>query len=329
MARIALDAMGGDYAPKEIVKGAVEASNEIGINIILVGIEDQLRYELSKYPHHENISIQHASEMIGMNESPAQAVKQKKDSSVNVAISMLKRGIVEGVVSAGNTGALMTASLFGLGRIKGIDRPAIATIFPSSAGDILLMDMGANVDCKPKHLVQFAKMGSIYAEQVMHVHNPKIGLLNIGEEPEKGNELTISTYPLLKKENTINFTGNVESKEILKGKVNVVVCDGFTGNLILKFSESLATMIYDLLKEEISKHPLSKAGALLLLPAFKRLQKRIDYDELGGALLLGVNGLVMKAHGRSKAKAIKNTIKVANEAIGKKVVSVLSRVGEG
>jgi glycerol-3-phosphate acyltransferase PlsX len=321
--------MGGDYAPHELVKGAVEASNEIGVNIILVGIEDQLRYELSKYPHHENISIQHASEVIGMNESPTLAIKQKKDSSVNVAISMVKRGIAEGVISAGNTGALMTSSLFGLGRIKGIERPAIATIFPSSGGEVLLMDMGANVDCKPKHLVQFAKMGSIYAEQVMHVHTPKVGLLNIGEEPEKGNELTISTYPLLKKLSNINFTGNVESKEILKGKVNVVICDGFTGNLILKFGESLATMIYDLLKEEISKHPLSKAGALLLLPAFKRLQKRIDYDELGGALLLGVNGLVIKAHGRSKAKAIKNTIKVANEAINKKVVSVLSKAGEG
>ena len=329
MVRIAVDAMGGDYAPNEIVRGAIEASREIDAHIILVGIEDQISYELSKFPAYENVSIQPASEVIGMNDSPAQAVKQKKDSSINVAVSLIKRGIAEGVISAGNTGAIMAASLFGLGRIKGIERPAIATIFPSQKGEILLLDMGANVDCKPKHLVQFAKMGSIYAEKVMHKSNPKIGLLNIGEEPEKGNELTTSTYPLLKKTSDINFGGNVESKEIFSGKIDVVICDGFIGNLILKFGESLASMVYGLLKEEISKHPLSKAGALLLLPAFKRLQKKIDYDELGGALLLGVNGIVIKAHGRAKAQAIKNAIKVAHEAIDQKVVSVLSKVGEG
>lgn len=328
MARIAVDAMGGDHAPKEIIRGAVEASNEIGDSIILVGIEDQIERELHKYPQRDNISIQHASEVIGMNEPPAQIVKQKKDSSLNIAISLVKRGIADGIVSAGNTGALMASSLFGLGRIRGIERPAIATIFPSTKGEVLLLDMGANVDCKPKHLLQFAEMGSIYSKEVMHVPNPRVGLLNIGEEPEKGNELTISTYPLMKRLN-INFIGNVESKEILSGKVDVVVCDGFIGNLILKFGESLGAMIYEILKEELSKHPMSKLGALFLLPAFKRLQKKIVYDELGGALLLGVNGIVIKAHGRAKSRAIKNAIKVAHEAINSNVVSVLSRAGEG
>jgi len=328
LARIAVDAMGGDHAPKEIIRGAVEASNEIGDSIILVGIEDQIERELHKYPQRDNISIQHASEVIGMNEPPAQIVKQKKDSSLNIAISLVKRGIADGIVSAGNTGALMASSLFGLGRIRGIERPAIATIFPSTKGEVLLLDMGANVDCKPKHLLQFAEMGSIYSKEVMHVPNPRVGLLNIGEEPEKGNELTISTYPLMKRLN-INFIGNVESKEILSGKVDVVVCDGFIGNLILKFGESLGAMIYEILKEELSKHPMSKLGALFLLPAFKRLQKKIVYDELGGALLLGVNGIVIKAHGRAKSRAIKNAIKVAHEAINSNVVSVLSRAGEG
>jgi glycerol-3-phosphate acyltransferase PlsX len=270
-----------------------------------------------------NLSFKHASEVIGMDESPASAVKQKKDSSINVAISLVKSGEADGVISAGNTGALMAAALFGLGRIKGIERPAIATVFPIAEGRILLLDMGANVDCKPQHLEQFGRMGSLYAEKVMHIPNPRVGLLNIGEEKEKGNELTQAVWPLLKSA-PINFIGNVESKEILSGTVDVVVCDGFVGNLILKFGESLAKYVINMLKKEVKKNVISQLGALMLLPSLGNLKKMVDYDEYGGAPFLGVNGVCFKAHGRARAKAIKNAIRVTGEAVKENMVECLS-----
>jgi phosphate acyltransferase len=326
--RIALDAMGGDFAPAETIKGAIQAlAGSDNIEIILVGQEERIKKELRHYKNVSGISIVNATEVISTSESPIQAIKQKKDSSINVAVSLVKEGKADAVVSAGNTGALMASSLFGLGRIPGIERPAIASVFPSKKGNVVLLDMGANVDCKPKHLVQFAKMGSEYAEHVLKINNPKIGLLNIGEEPEKGNELTISTYPLLKETN-LNFAGMVESKEIFSGKVDVVVCDGFIGNLILKFGESTAGFLFDLIKEELSKHPITKLAVLFLLPAFKRINKKVDYDEFGGAQLLGLNGVCIKAHGRAKAKAIKNAIRVAKESVSGDVVTHLSKAGE-
>lgn len=324
---IAIDAMGGDFAPDEIVKGSVEAAEEYKVNIILVGDEEEIKKRLAKCKKTENITTVHASETIKMDEAPALAVKQKKDSSVSVAVRLVKEGRADGIISAGNTGALMAASLFGLGRIKGVERPAIATIFPTMGREVLLLDMGANVDCKPKHLKQFAEMGSLYAEHVMHIQNPKVGLLNIGEEPSKGNDLTVEAYPLLK-EAKINFVGNVESKEILSGKVDVIVCDGFIGNLILKFGETIGKTVYTLLKKEISKNPLTKLGALLLFPAFRSLRKTIEYDEYGAAPLLGIDGVVFKAHGRAKARAIKNAVRVTAEAIKENIVKYISLAEE-
>ena len=326
MTRIAVDAMGGDFAPTEIVKGAVLASQEFKLDIILVGNPQQINQELQKYKGKGNVSVVAASEVIEMDEPPAQAVKNKKNASINVAVSLVKEGKADAIVSAGNTGALMAASLFKLGRIPGIERPAIATEFPLPAGRVLLLDMGANVDCKPKHLEQFALMGSLYAKHVLHLENPKVGLLNIGEEKEKGNELTREAWPLLKQA-PINFIGNVESKEILQGKADVIVCDGFVGNLILKFAESLAGAVFQMLKSELSKGILNKIGLALLLPALLKLRKKITYDEYGGAPLLGIAGVVFKAHGRAKATAIKNAIRETADAVTGNMVAGISKVG--
>ena len=329
MIRIALDAMGGDHAPSETIKGAISALTLFpNIEVILVGQDARISKELKKHKHDPRISIYNASEVISTSEPPIQAIKQKKDSSIVKGVSLVKEEKADAFVSAGNSGALMAASLFGLGRVFGIERPAFATIFPSKKGKVLLLDMGANVDCKPTHLVSFAKMGNIYSKYVLHVKDPKIGLVNIGEEPEKGNELTTSTYPLLKEEKSINFAGMVESKEIFAGKIDVVVCDGFTGNLILKICESTATFIVEMLAGEVKSHPLAVLAAIFLIPAIFRLKKKVDYDEFGGAELLGINGVVVKAHGRAKSKAIMNAIRVATESVEGKVVEYISKVGE-
>jgi len=318
--RIALDAMGGDHAPAEIIRGALSASGSGDIQIVLVGNEKVLK-SIKKASTFE---IVHASEVIGMHESPVSSVKQKKDSSINVALNLLKEKKVDAVISAGNTGALIASALFKLGRIEAVERPAIATVFPTmNGGKVLLLDMGANVDCKPKNLLQFAQMGSQYAGHVMHVKNPRIGLLNIGEETEKGNELTADTYPLLK-ESGLNFIGHIEGGDILTGKTDVVVCDGFIGNIILKFGESATSMVFKLIKKEMLRNPVSMLGATLLLPALLGIKKKIDYDEFGAALILGLNGIVFKAHGRAKAKAIKNAIKSCAESVKENIVESIS-----
>ncbi|MFA6431629.1 MAG: phosphate acyltransferase PlsX [Candidatus Margulisiibacteriota bacterium] len=323
--RLAVDAMGGDYAPVELVKGAVLASNEISAEIVLVGDQEKINRELSRYKKKGKISVVHASEVITNNESPVSAVKQKKDSSINIAVSLVKKKEADAIISAGNTGALMAASLFGLGRIPGVERPAIATIFPTPNGYVLLLDMGANVDCKPKHLEQFAQMGSQYAEHVMHINSPRVGLLNIGEEKEKGNELSVQSWELLNNSN-INFIGNVEAKEILTDKCDVIVCDGFVGNLVLKFGESLSHYIIELFKKELGKNLITKFAAILLMPALASIKKSIEYDEVGGTPMLGINGVVYKAHGRAKSKAIKNAIKAANEAVSNDLVGCIKKV---
>ncbi len=329
MIKIALDAMGGDHAPEAPVVGACLAAAEYeDIKIVLVGNEDLLSKLLAKQKNvSSRITIMHASQSIGMEESPVQAVKEKKNSSINVSLDLVKAKMVDAVVSAGNTGAFMTSALFRLGRIKGVERPAIATVFPSRNGPVTLLDMGANVDNTPSQLKQFGEMGSLYAEHILHVNSPSVGLLNIGEEKEKGNSLTKAAWELLKK-SKINFVGNIESKEIMNGKVNVVVCDGFMGNLILKFAESLSRKIIDLLRDEIKKSFLAKMGAMLLLPAFKALKKMVDYDEFGGAPLLGLNGVCIKAHGRSNPKALKNAIRVAREAVQADLVSCIRKFEE-
>ncbi|MCX5749818.1 MAG: phosphate acyltransferase PlsX [Candidatus Saganbacteria bacterium] len=321
MIRIAIDAMGGDHAPEEIVKGAEQAVKESGLSLILVGD----RRRVAPFVRSKNIEIVHADEVIGMNESPVIAAKQKKNSSINIALELVKNKKADAFISAGNTGALMAASLFKLGRIEGIERPAIATIFPTvQGGEVLLLDMGANVDCKPKNLQQFGQMGAQYAEHVMHIENPRVGLLNIGTELEKGNELTRESYPLLK-ESRINFAGYIEPNDILTGKADVIVCDGFVGNVVLKLCESTSNIIITLLKEELKKSLMSTAGALLLRPSFSNLKKRIDYDEHGAAPLLGLNGIVFKAHGRAKAKAVKNAIRVCAEAVKENIVESIMK----
>lgn len=322
--KIAVDAMGGDNAPEELVKGAILAVKSIpDLEVVLVGDVVKLRSLLQKY--HSTLEIAPSTQTIGMDEPPVQAVREKKDASINVSLELVKTGQAQGVVSAGNTGALMAAALFKLGRIPGVERPAIATVFPAGNSKVLLLDMGANVDNKPKHLQQFGEMGSLYSKYVLHVENPKIGLLNIGEEKEKGNELTQASWELLSQSKHIKFIGNVEPKDILTGKVDVVICDGFVGNLVLKLAESVSYKIIDLLRKEISKSLLAKLAALLLVPTFKNLKKQIDYDEYGGAQLLGVNGICVKAHGRARAKAIKNAVRVAHESAVNDLVTSIKK----
>lgn len=313
--RVAIDAMGGDYAPDEVVLGAIEAAKEYNCEIVLVGDEIKINPLLTKFNGNSvNITVHHASEVIEMTDHPGAAVRKKKDASVVVATRLVKEGHCDVVVSAGSTGAAVAAALFGLGRIKGIERPTIATPMPNLQGVTVLLDSGANVDSKPKHLLQSAIMGSIYSEYVMGISHPRVGLLNIGEEETKGNEQALATYPLLKQLKVINFIGNVEGRDIPKGTVDVVVCDGFVGNIVLKLGEGLASAIMQLVKDSIKESGfLAKAASLLVMPALRGLKKKLDYAEYGGAPLLGVEGGFIICHGSSKAKAIKNAVRVAKE----------------
>ena len=321
--RIALDVMGGDKAPQVTVKGAVQAAKEadaLGIEeIILVGDSGAIKKELSSLgASNLPLSIKPAKEVITPDEAAASAVKQKKDSSIVVATNLVKEGKAQALVSAGHTGAVMASCLINLKRLKSIARPAIATLVPNIKGVTVLLDAGANVDCKPKHLGQFALMGSVYAHYILGIEEPRVGLLSIGEEKSKGNELTFETYKLLEN-SPLNFVGNVEGKDIANGAVDVVVCDGFVGNVLLKFGEGLAEMIMAELKEELSKGFLLKLGAFISRPAFVSLKKRLDYSEYGGAPLLGTNGVCIISHGKSSSKAIKNALRVASEFVAHKV----------
>ncbi len=316
--KIALDAMGGDSGPLVVVSGAKMACEEFPVELILVGDEAAIKGALAQCGgNHPSLSIVHAKTQIEMGESPL-VVRQKKDASICVATELVKSKEAVAVISAGNTGASMAAAFFILGRLPGIDRPAIATPLPTLKGVSVLIDAGANVDCKPKHLVAFAMMGHIYAKDILGIAKPKVGLLNIGEEDSKGNELTKEAFLLLK-EAPFNFIGNIEGKELYAGAADVIVCDGFVGNVALKVSEGLAEAIVQFLKREIMAYPLGKLGGLLLKPAFSRFKAKIDYDEYGGAPLLGINGISIISHGRSSPKAIKNAIRVAKESFEKGV----------
>lgn len=317
--RIAVDAMGGDFAPGEIVKGALLAVKEYKQAIILVGDEEKIRAELGNSYPSELISIVHAPEVVDMGEHPAVAVRRKKNSSIVRATQLVKEGEAGALVSAGNTGAAMASALLGLGRIKGIDRPAIAGVLPSEKGYTVLLDVGANVDCKPQNLLQFGVMGYLYAQKVMGVANPRVGLLSNGEEETKGSELTLAAYPLLQNAG-INFIGNVEGRDIFRGTVDVVVCDGFIGNIVLKSAEGIAGALYKTLKDEINRSWLAKIGLVMAVKALVRFKKRIDYTEYGGAPLLGVNGVSIICHGSSTAKAVKNGIRVAMESVDNHLV---------
>lgn len=318
---IALDAMGGDAGPAVNVEGAVAAARELGLGVILVGVEEEVRRHLDRHdPTGLPIKVRHASEVVEMEESPSAALRKKKDSSIRVAVDLLRSRDADAMVSAGNTGAVMAIALVVLGPLSGVERPAIAALLPTLTGHAILLDVGANVDCKPRHLVQFAIMGNVYARQALGKARPRVGLLSIGEEETKGNELTKESFRALEEERAIEFIGNVEGVDVFKGHADVVVCDGFTGNVALKIGESVAETIMALVREEVAADLRSRAGGLLLKPAFHRLQRRLDYSEVGGAPLLGVNGVTIISHGRSSAKAIRNALRVAADCVTSRVL---------
>ncbi|MDA8223738.1 phosphate acyltransferase PlsX [Desulfosporosinus sp.] len=313
--RIAVDAMGGDYAPEEIIKGTmIAAKSSPDVQLILVGQKERIQTFLSGGTLPGNVSLYEASEVIEMDEHPANAVRKKKDSSIVVATRLVKQGEADAVVSAGSTGAQMAAALLGLGRIKGIERPAIVTILPTPEGGKLILDVGANMDATPEQLCQYGLMGSVYATKILGIQNPRVGLLNVGSEEGKGNELTQKAYPLLKA-SPLNFIGNVEGRDVPYGRADVVVCEGFAGNILLKTAEGLAGVLFQQIKEKITSNMVRKLGALAVKPGLKEIAQMMDYSEYGGAPLLGVNGISIICHGSSKAKAIFNAIRVARECV--------------
>lgn len=329
--RIAVDAMGGDHAPAAAVDGAVQVARDLGLEIVLVGQKAAIQPELARHDTSGlPVTIYHASEVVDMDEHPAAAVKAKKDSSMVVAMEMLKRREVDAFFSAGNSGGVLAAALFRLGRIRGIKRPALSTIFPSQSpqGHSFVLDIGANTDCKPEYLVQFALMGSIYAERVLGVARPRVAILSNGEEEGKGNQLVQETVPLLKA-SPLNFVGNAEGKDIPWGIADVVVTDGFTGNVAIKLAEGVVKYLLDVLKEELMAHNVSKVGAVLAKPAFAAVKRRLDYREYGGAPLLGVDGVVIVGHGRSDALAIRNGIRMAAQTVENGVLEAIKEGVEG
>jgi glycerol-3-phosphate acyltransferase PlsX len=315
MLTIAVDAMGGDHAPKSEVEGAIRAASEYSVRVVLVGREDILRRELDQHPQASElpIEVRHASEFITMEDSAAKAVRSKKDSSIKVASRLMRDSEARGVVSAGNTGAAMVTAKIMQGMIRGVDRPALASAFPTVKGrPVVVLDVGANVDSTPEMLAQFAVMGEVYSRIIFHNRRPRVGLLSIGEEEHKGNDLTRAALPLLKAL-PINFIGNVEGRDVFTGDADVIVCDGFIGNVTLKVSEGLVELITAMLRESLEATVRRKLGAVLSRDAYRELKKRVDYSEYGGAPLLGVKGVNIICHGRSNANAIKNAIRVAVE----------------
>ena len=346
MTRIAIDAMGGDHAPFEIVAGAVWAASEYNVGIELVGKQDQIEQVLDQIsnegfhsdcgkggrkrkirvnPSKLDIKITHASEIIEMGEAPGQAIRKKKKSSIVLAVDAVATASSDAVVAAGSTGAAMASSLFGLGRIPGIERPAIAVTLPTMKKPIVVIDAGANSSCTPQMLKQFAIMGLIFSKNVLGVENPRIGVLNIGEEAGKGNELAQNTYKLLEEEHgEMNFIGNIEGRELFLNVCDVVVCDGFVGNVALKITEGTSSMLFRMIKAEFKSDFVGAIIGLLAKPFMKRIYEKINYEEFGGALLLGVKGITVISHGRSKAYAIKNAVRVAKEAVESKVNKKIS-----
>ncbi|MGN0402676.1 MAG: phosphate acyltransferase PlsX [Acetatifactor sp.] len=310
MVNVALDAMGGDNAPAEIIKGAVEAITEDKrVKVFLVGREPVIREELKKYTYDaEQLEIVHAEEVIETGEPPVMAIRRKKDSSLVKALYLVKDGVCDALVSAGSTGAVLVGGQVIVGRIKGVERPPLAPIIPNKNGVSLLLDCGANVDARPSQLLQFAKMGSIYMESVIGVSNPRVGLLNIGAEEEKGNALTKETYPLLKSCPEINFVGNIEARDVPMGAADVIVCEAFAGNVVLKMLEGVSSVLIQKIKDGMMSSLRSKIGALLVKPTLKKTLKGFSTEEYGGAPLLGLNGLLVKTHGSSKAIEIRHSI---------------------
>lgn len=351
MTRIAIDAMGGDNAPRATVEGAVWAAQDYNVAIELVGQEDVIKKELERVAKKGikpksttlnllqykikvdlsklDIKITNATEVIEMGEAPGQAIRKKKDSSIVRAVDAVATGSSQAVVAAGSTGAAMASSLFGLGRLSGINRPAIATTLPTMKQPVVLLDAGANSECTPEMLTQFAIMGSIFSKNILGIENPTVGVLNIGEEASKGNSLALTTHKMLEAMgDKINFVGNVEGKEFFWGECNVVVCDGFVGNVALKTIEGASSMLFTMIKDEFKQNIISMLIGLLAKPFMKRIYKKINYEEFGGALLLGVKGITVISHGRSTAYAIKNAVRVAKEAVEKGVNKKISEFYE-
>lgn len=328
---VAVDAMGGDNAPYEIIKGAVDAVNtKKNIKVFLVGKEDVIKSELTKYNYNgEQIEIVNAPDVIETGEPPVMAIKKKKESSLVVALNMVKEKKADGFVSAGSSGAILVGGQVIVGRIKGVERPPLAPLIPTRKGMSLLVDCGANVDARPSHLVQFAKMGSIYMEHVMGVPNPKVAIVNIGVEEEKGNALVKETYPLLKNCPDINFVGSIEARDIPNGDVDVIVCEAFVGNVILKLYEGVGGTLISMVKEGMMSTLRSKIGALLVKPALKKTLKAFDASQYGGAPLIGLNGLVVKTHGNSKARevctSILNCVTFKEQEINEKIKEVINK----
>jgi len=312
MIKIAVDGMGSDNSPRSEVEGAIQAARDYDVHIILVGNEQILGPLLKSQARGTNIELHHASEVIAMDEQPSVALRKKKDSSVRVAADLVRQGVASGLVSAGNTGAVMAISKMVIGTVPGVDRPALATVLPTLKGHAVLLDVGANIACKPHHLVQFAIMGHLFSKKIVGIASPRVGLMSVGEEESKGNDLTKEVHKALK-EVRLNFIGNVEGRDLYNGRADVIVCDGFTGNVALKTSEGLIEAVVQLLKQELSRNLKAKVGALLSQQSFKRLKKRLDYTEYGGAPLLGLRGVSIICHGRSNSNAIKNAIRVAKE----------------
>ena len=322
---IAVDVMGGDNAPKEIIKGAISALADERANILLVGKEDVIKNELSVYQPYpsERVKIVNGPEVIGNDEQPTLAIRNKKDSSIVKGLNLLKEGQAQAFVSAGATGALLTGATLLVGRIKGVMRPALGTLLPNEKGFSFLIDCGANVDAKPNYLLQFAKMGSIYMENIMKIDKPRVGLINIGAEREKGNALTKEAYSLLESSD-INFIGNVEARDLPFKAADVIVCDAFTGNILLKYTEGFAKAMLGMIKKELMSSVTSKIGAMLAKGSFNNIKKSFDYGEVGGAPFLGLKALIVKAHGSSDAKAIRSAITRCTEFVENGIVEKIS-----
>lgn len=320
--RIAIDAMGGDHAPDEIVAGALRAQEELGVKVLLVGEPEKIKAAMPPKTNLGKVEIVTAKDTIEMDEEPLSAVRRKRSASINVVMDLVKKGEADAAISAGHSGAAMAAALLRLGRLPGIDRPAIGAVFPTMVASkpVLILDVGANVDCRPKFLEQFAVMGSVYSQYVLGTAEPKVGLLNIGEEDCKGNDVAIRTHQMLTSNPQISFLGNAEGRDVLSGRFDVIVCDGFVGNVLLKFAEAVGGILLQILREELPYGLHGQIGTAILKPNLKRIKQRMDHAEHGGALLLGVNGICVISHGSSEAPSIFNAIRMAKEAVDNQVL---------
>jgi glycerol-3-phosphate acyltransferase PlsX len=326
MSKIAIDVMGGDYAPEALIRGCATASLKIQSNLVLVGQQDIIQNILKDCTYDKNkIEIIHAEEKITMEDSPVAAIRTKKHSSMVIGLKLLKDKEVDGFISAGNTGALLAGATLLVGRIKGVERPALAPLIPTKKGYTLLIDCGANMDAKPSYLNQFASMGTIYLKECVGIKNPKVGLINVGTEVEKGNTLTKEAYALLEKNEQIQFIGNIEAREIPSGKADILVCDAFVGNVVLKFMEGFGLFIFDLLKVEFKKNLKTKLAALAMKKGIYGIKGRFDTSDKGGAPLLGVNGLVVKTHGNAKEKETESTILQTEAFIHNQLIEKLTK----